>query len=103
MEATAARLAAERYPGHRLRGGSLVALDQVAVHVFCDSDAGDDKTRRRAREVLTDTYQATRAMMAKLAEGDTAWISADRAAALAKASGDALAVAAAMYRWHTSS
>jgi hypothetical protein len=37
-------------------------------------------------------------MMAKLGEGDTAWIAADRAAALAEASGDRLAIAAAMYR-----
>src|SRR6266851_2006461 len=37
-------------------------------------------------------------MMAKLGEGDTAWIAADRAAALAEASGDALAVAASMCR-----
>jgi hypothetical protein len=37
-------------------------------------------------------------MMAKLGEGDTAWIAADRASALAEASGDTLAVAAAMYR-----
>jgi tetratricopeptide (TPR) repeat protein len=58
----------------------------------------DDKTKNRARTALADTYQATAAMMAKLGEGDTAWIAADRAAALAEASGDALAVAAAMYR-----
>jgi hypothetical protein len=48
--------------------------------------------------MLADTYQATAAMMAKLGEGDTAWIAADRAAALAEASGDAFAVAASMYR-----
>jgi transcriptional regulator with XRE-family HTH domain len=60
--------------------------------------ARDDKTRRQARAMLADTCQATAAMMAKLGEGDTAWIAADRAAALAEASGDALAVAASMYR-----
>jgi transcriptional regulator with XRE-family HTH domain len=58
----------------------------------------DDKTKDRVRAALADTYQATAAMMAKLGEGDTAWIAADRAAALAEASGDALAIAAAMYR-----
>jgi transcriptional regulator with XRE-family HTH domain len=58
----------------------------------------DEKTRQRARIVLADTYQATAAMMAKLGEGGTAWIAADRAAALAETSGDALAVAASMYR-----
>jgi transcriptional regulator with XRE-family HTH domain len=60
--------------------------------------ASDDLTRQWARVMLADTYQATAAMMAKLGEGDTAWIAADRAAALAEASGDALAVAASMYR-----
>jgi hypothetical protein len=60
--------------------------------------ARDDKTRQTAQALLADTYQATAAMMAKLGEGDTAWIAADRAAALAEASGDALAVAASMYR-----
>jgi len=35
-------------------------------------------------------------MMAKLGEGDTAWIAADRAASVAEATGDALAVAASM-------
>jgi len=60
--------------------------------------ATDETTRRQARAMLADTYQATAAMMAKLGEGDTAWIAADRAAALAEASGDALAVAASMYR-----
>jgi transcriptional regulator with XRE-family HTH domain len=59
---------------------------------------GDDMTRQWARVMLADTYQATAAMMAKLGEGDTAWIAADRAAALAEASGDHLAVAASMYR-----
>jgi hypothetical protein len=60
--------------------------------------ARDDKARRQAGDMLGDTYQATAAMMAKLGEGDTAWIAADRAAALAEASSDALAVAASMYR-----
>ncbi len=60
--------------------------------------AADDQARQQARTLLADTYQATAAMMAKLGEGDTAWIAADRAARLAEATGDALAVAASMYR-----
>jgi transcriptional regulator with XRE-family HTH domain len=60
--------------------------------------ATDGLTRQWARVMLADTYQATAAMMAKLGEGGTAWIAADRAAALAEASGDPLAVAASMYR-----
>jgi transcriptional regulator with XRE-family HTH domain len=57
-----------------------------------------EKTKQQARAMLADTYQATAAMMAKLGEGDTAWIAADRAACLAETTGDALAVAASMYR-----
>jgi transcriptional regulator with XRE-family HTH domain len=60
--------------------------------------AADDQTSQHARAMLADTYQATAAMMAKLGEGDTAWIAADRAACLAEATGDPLSVAASMYR-----
>jgi hypothetical protein len=38
-----------------------------------------------ARELLSDTYQAVSAMMAKLGETDAAWIAADRAAFNAEA------------------
>jgi transcriptional regulator with XRE-family HTH domain len=51
-----------------------------------------------ARELLTDTYQAVAAMMAKLGETDAAWIAADRAAAAAEALDQPLAVAASLFR-----
>jgi transcriptional regulator with XRE-family HTH domain len=60
--------------------------------------AGTEDLRRDARGLLADTYQATAALMAKLGEADAAWIAADRAAFTAEATGDALAVAAAMFR-----
>jgi transcriptional regulator with XRE-family HTH domain len=60
--------------------------------------ASSDDQRRQARALLADTYQATAAMMAKLGEGDAAWIAADRAAFTAEQLGDALAVAAATFR-----
>lgn len=51
-----------------------------------------------ARELLTDTYQAVAALMAKLGETDAAWIAADRAAFTAEAMHDSLAVAASLFR-----
>ncbi len=57
-----------------------------------------DNLRRSARELLTDTYQATAAIMAKLAETDAAWIAADRAAFIAETIGAPLAVAASQFR-----
>ncbi len=60
--------------------------------------ASADDQRRQARALLADTCQATAAMMAKLGEGDAAWIAADRAAFTAEQLGDALAVAAATFR-----
>ena len=50
------------------------------------------------RELLTDTYQAVAAMMAKLGETDAAWIAADRAAFAAEMMHDQLAVAASLFR-----
>lgn len=60
--------------------------------------ASTDELRQEARSLLADTYQATAALLAKLGEADAAWIAADRAAFTAEATGDALAVAAAMFR-----
>ena len=53
---------------------------------------------RAARELLTDTYQAVAAMLAKIGEGDAAWIAADRAAFVAESTGNPLAVAASLFR-----
>ncbi len=53
---------------------------------------------REVRELLTDTYQAVAAMLAKIGEGDAAWIAADRAAFVAEATDNPLAVAASLFR-----
>jgi transcriptional regulator with XRE-family HTH domain len=53
---------------------------------------------RATREMLTDTYQAVAAMLAKIGEGDAAWIAADRAAFVAESLSDPLAVAASLFR-----
>jgi transcriptional regulator with XRE-family HTH domain len=60
------------------------------------SQATAEQTRV-TRELLTDTYQAIAAMLAKIGEGDAAWIAADRAAFTAEALSDPLAVAASMF------
>lgn len=54
--------------------------------------------RHQARELLSDTYQATAAAMSKLGEADAAWIAADRAAFTAEAIDAPLTVAASMFR-----
>lgn len=51
-----------------------------------------------ARELLSDTYQAVAAIMAKLGESDAAWIAADRAAFTAETQRDPLAVGASLFR-----
>ena len=50
------------------------------------------------RELLTDTYQAVAAMLAKLGEGDAAWIAANRAMLAAESLANPLAVAASLFR-----
>jgi tetratricopeptide (TPR) repeat protein len=59
---------------------------------------GSTELTEVARELLTDTYQAVAAMMAKLGETDAAWIAADRAAFTAEMRHDRLAVAASLFR-----
>lgn len=60
--------------------------------------ATDDEAVRRGRELLTDCYQASAAMMAKLGENDAAWIAADRASRVAEDLQWPLAVAASAFR-----
>jgi transcriptional regulator with XRE-family HTH domain len=60
------------------------------------SPASDELTEA-ARQLLTDTYQAVAAMMAKVGETDAAWVASDRAAFTAEALDDPLAVAASLF------
>jgi transcriptional regulator with XRE-family HTH domain len=62
------------------------------------SRASTGSAQTEARELLTDTYQATAAMLAKIGEADAAWIAADRATACAELTGSPLAVAAGIFR-----
>jgi hypothetical protein len=61
-------------------------------------NAQSEELRSAARELLTDTYQATAAALSKLGEADAAWIAADRAAFTAETIGEPLSVAASMFR-----
>jgi transcriptional regulator with XRE-family HTH domain len=72
---------------------SLIPALERAVRVTDDADLVDS-----AREILSDTYQAVSAMMGKLGESDAAWIAADRAAFVAEAQHDSLALAASLFR-----
>ncbi len=59
---------------------------------------GEPEQARAVRQLLTDTYQAVAAMLAKTGEGDAAWIAADRAALAAESLDDPLALAASLFR-----
>jgi transcriptional regulator with XRE-family HTH domain len=53
---------------------------------------------REVRELLSDTYQAVAAMLAKIGEADAAWLAADRATFAAESVGNPLTVAASLFR-----
>lgn len=72
---------------------SLIPGLERAVRVADDAELAES-----ARKILSDTYQAVSAMMAKLGENDAAWIAADRAAFVAEAQHDPLALAASLFR-----
>jgi transcriptional regulator with XRE-family HTH domain len=59
---------------------------------------GQPEQARAVRQLLTATYQAVAAMLAKTGEGDAAWIAADRAVLAAESLGDPLALAASLFR-----
>jgi transcriptional regulator with XRE-family HTH domain len=56
------------------------------------------ETGRATRELLTNTYQAVAAILARLGEADAAWIAADRATFIAETLAEPLEVAASLYR-----
>jgi tetratricopeptide (TPR) repeat protein len=84
---------ASRYRELAPLAASLIPELEQAIR----ATAGAELTEA-ARELLTDTYQAVAAMMAKLGETDAVWIAADRAAFTAEMLHDRLAVAASLFR-----
>jgi transcriptional regulator with XRE-family HTH domain len=61
-------------------------------------DPGVGEQASEARRILSDVYQAAAAALAKLGEGDAAWIAADRAAFIAESIGSPLALSASLFR-----
>jgi tetratricopeptide (TPR) repeat protein len=72
-----------------------VLIPDLVRAVRTDTQPG---MKRETRALLTDTYQAVAAMLAKTGESDAAWIAADRAALAAEALGDPLQLAASLLR-----
>ena len=60
--------------------------------------APDGGTAVEARSLLADTYQAAAAALAKIGDGDAAWIAADRAAFVSEATKSPLEVGASLFR-----
>jgi tetratricopeptide (TPR) repeat protein len=85
---------------HASRYGELAPLAAKLIPELEQAvrSAGSAEVVEAARELLSDTYQAVAAIMAKLGESDAAWIAADRAAFTAEAQRDPLAVAASLFR-----
>jgi transcriptional regulator with XRE-family HTH domain len=75
-----------------------IVADLIPELERASRNAVASEQRQQARELLTDTYQAVAAMLAKLGEGDAAWVAADRAAFTAESLGSPLAVAASLFR-----
>lgn len=74
------------------------ALTKLITDLELAVRGGDDETAIQARQMLTDSYQAAAAALAKLGDGDAAWIAADRAAFVSEALGSPLALGASLFR-----
>jgi transcriptional regulator with XRE-family HTH domain len=85
---------------HASRYGELAPLVASLIPELeqATRDSASPELAEAARALLSDTYQAVAAIMAKLGEADAAWIAADRAAFTAEAMHNPLAVAASLFR-----
>ena len=72
----------------------LLTAAQWAVAAY----PGADDQARRARAVLSMTYQVTASTLWKLKEGDLAWLAAERGLVLAEETGDSLLISDAARR-----
>lgn len=85
---------------HGARYDELVPLLSELISGFeqISREAVESLVRTDAQRLLTDTYQATAAALAKLSENGAAWIAADRAAFTAERIGEPLLVTASLFR-----
>lgn len=86
-----------------VHGSRYVELAPLVASVIPELEqavrvGGNAELTAAARGLLSDTYQAVAAAMAKLGAADAAWIAADRAAFAAEMLHDRLAVAASLFR-----
>jgi transcriptional regulator with XRE-family HTH domain len=72
----------------------LLTTAQVAVAAYPDAD----DQARRARTLLSQTYQVTASTLWKLKEGDLAWLAAERGLVLAEETSDSLLISDAARR-----
>lgn len=75
---------------------ALTALITNLERLIRQAHAPDEADE--ARKLLTDTYQAAAAALAKLGDGDAAWVAADRATFLSESIGSPLTFAASLFR-----
>lgn len=85
---------------HETRYDDLVPLLSRVIYGLevASREAANSNVRRNAQRLLSDTYQAAAAALAKLSENGAAWIAADRAAFTAERIGEPLLVAASLFR-----
>ncbi|MGH3721343.1 MAG: helix-turn-helix domain-containing protein [Pseudonocardiaceae bacterium] len=69
----------------------LLTTAQMAVAAY----PGADDQARRARSLLSQTYQVTACLLLKIFEFDLAWLAAERGFVLAEETGDSLLIGAA--------
>jgi transcriptional regulator with XRE-family HTH domain len=73
-------------------------LTQLITDLELSVRQSDSEGAGEARRLLADTYQATAAALAKLGDGDAAWIAADRAAFVSEVIGSPLTLGASLFR-----
>jgi len=85
-----------------VHGSKYNELAPVLTRLITDLEISvrqsDASSVNDARQMLADTYQATAAALAKLGDGDAAWIAADRATFIAEAIGSPLILCASLFR-----
>jgi transcriptional regulator with XRE-family HTH domain len=85
-----------------VHGSNYGELAPILTRLITDLELSvrqpDGESVSEARRLLADTYQATAAALAKLGDGDAAWIAADRASFVSEALGSPLTLGASLFR-----
>jgi tetratricopeptide (TPR) repeat protein len=86
-----------------VHGGRYAELAPVLAELITDLEINirqeiSEEDALEARRLLADAYQAAAAALAKIGDGDAAWIAADRAAFVSESIGSPLALSASLFR-----